>query len=408
MRRRGRRLRAGLRWTSVLALVLVAARVLWCGYGPHEPDVAAQVRFVGAAVDGGAGEQMQQLFPEGDLFMQVLHGLAVPADDALTRAEQVELMGHRLERLHDPAVTAPFAGSAGTEDGIFAHGWTLLLEVERARLSGAPAHRAAVREQAEVVRDALGGAPSGFLESYPGRTWPVDNVVAAAALRRADRLVGVDDAAGTLDRWIGRVERSRDPATGLLPHEVDAAGTALDGPRATSQSLIQLFWPEIDPTSAAAQWRTYRATFLDRRAGLVGVREHPHGDGSGGDVDSGPLVLGVSLSASTVTLAAARAHGDEVLAQDLSREAELLGLPLQLGDERRYAAGAIPVGDAFLAWARTTPTATPEPPGEQAGEGVGDEGPRPWWWLWAAVPLVLAGVTALAPRISRRGTVRSS
>ena len=122
-----------------------------------------------------------------------------------------------------------------------------------------------------------------------------------------------------------------------------------------------------------------------REAGLVGVREFSRGQDGVGDVDSGPLLLGVSASASAVTLAAARAIGDIELAEDLSREAELLGLPSRWGGEHRYALGLLPVGDAFLAWARTQPL-------ELVPQVGGDEtSVRPWWPLLAApflLPLI--------------------
>jgi len=113
--------------------------------------------------------------------------------------------------------------------------------------------------------------------------------------------------------------------------------------------------PELAPAEAKGEWTAYRKLFVVREAGLVGVREYPTGSSGGGDVDSGPLVLGVSLSASAVTLAAARANGDVALAETLDREAESFGIGLQWAGERRYALGQLPIGDAWLAWARRGP-----------------------------------------------------
>ena len=58
-------------------------------------------------------------------------------------------------------------------------------------------------------------------------------------------------------------------------------------------------------------------------------------------------------------LAAARAMGDGPLSASLDREAELLGLPVGLAGQRRYAFGVLPVGDAFVAWARSRTPAAP-------------------------------------------------
>ena len=135
----------------------------------------------------------------------------------------------------------------------------------------------------------------------------------------------------------------------------------------------------------AATVRTWHGEVLgttDRATGLL-----PHRVDSRGR-------SGVSASASTVTLAAARAVGDATLAEDLSREAELLGLPISWGGERRYALGALPVGDAFLAWARTRPAAGPLPADPDAQPG------RSWWPLFG-LPFLLPLVVLIA--IGRRG-----
>src|SRR6185312_17065343 len=129
-------------------------------------------------------------------------------------------------------------------------------------------------------------------------------------------------------------------------------GAVLEGPRASSQALMLAFLPDIDPGAAAADYRRFAGAFVVREAGLVGVREYPLGTEGAGDVDSGPLVAGVSLSASAVALAAATRHGDAPLARTLDAEAELFALPLPWFDGRRYAFGQLPVADAFLAWAR--------------------------------------------------------
>ena len=209
------------------------------------------------------------------------------------------------------------------------------------------------------------GSRSGFLESYPDQYWPCDTVVAASALADAAVLLDQPEWLATVRTWRADVARSADPASGLLPHRVDEEGRSLEAPRGSSQSVIQAFWPTIgralDGRPDIESWSAFRREFLVREVGLVGIREYPRGTSGRSDVDSGPLLLGVSASASTVALAAARSVGDTSLAQDLSRQAELLGLPTNWGGERRYFLGALPVGDAFLAWARTRPAGEPLP-----------------------------------------------
>src|SRR5262249_40809243 len=152
-------------------------------------------------------------------------------------------------------------------------------------------------------------SPTPFLSAYPGQSWPVDNVVAIAALRLHDTLLPPRFDA-LIARWLDAARARLDPATGLLPHRVDpATGEPLEGARGSSQSIIARFLPEIDLAWGRAQYALFRERFVTTVAGLPGVREYPHDAPGQGDVDSGPLIAGVSLSATVVTLGAALAGG---------------------------------------------------------------------------------------------------
>lgn len=373
----------------VLALsVLVAGRAAWVAGsdGTSDTDLRAQAQFLSAAVDDGAAERMQGLFPEGYLFTVVLTGLVVAASsDEATRDDDLVRMRELLALADSADGTAPFDPAAQPPYGVFHAGWTLLLRTEVARLSGSGDDLDELGRRRDGLRTAVDRSGSGLLEAYPGQSWPVDTVVAVAALERARQVLGGPAPDPVTQRWLGRVDALRDPATGLLPHRTTPDGTVLQGPRASSQSLVQLFWPDIDPGGAVEQWRSYVDAFVVRRAGTaVGVREYPQGASGSGDVDSGPLVLGMSASASVLTLGGARRAGDRALALDLDREAELAGLPLQVRDQRRYLGGSLPVGDAFLAFARAQDEGVP------AGTGA----PSVRWPLVVGAPLLTAACAA--------------
>ncbi len=343
--------------------VLLAGRVAWVAgaAAPGERTVSAQVAFLTSSLDGGAGPRMQALFPEGEFFLHVLTGLAAASEDSGLAREQ-------LAAAMAPGVADRFGSGLTPEHGTFHAGWTLLLAVTIAELTDAPTDRNAVADRVPALLDALVESPTGVPASYPGGYWPCDAVVAGAAVARAAALLQNSTWLEDLAGWRDRLEGLLDPTHGLLPHRIDAAGSVLDPPRGSSQSIIQTFWPDLtsalDGAPDRGSWLAFREAFVVRVAGLVGVREHPVGTEGGGDVDSGPLLAGVSLSASAVTLAAARANGDAALAADLDREAELFGLPLQLAGERRYGFGAVPVGDGFLAWSRSVPAGAMDvPPG---------------------------------------------
>lgn len=265
-----------------------------------------------------------------------------------------------------------FGSGMQPEHGIFQAGWSLSVAVDLATVSQDRLDRADVARRAAAVDLAFRTSRTGFLASYPNQFWPCDSVVGAAALARAAVLLDRPRWLDTVRAWRETIGAAYDPATGLLPHRVDASGQALEGPRGSSQSIIQAFWPAItlalDDRPDPDVWSRFVDTFVVREAGLVGVREYPRGQAGAGDVDSGPLVLGVSASGSVVTLAAARAVGDHRLADALDREAELLGLPVPGPGGRRYAFGMLPVGDAFLAWVRSQQSVGPPVPTDEPGD----------------------------------------
>ncbi|NHA67520.1 hypothetical protein [Phycicoccus flavus] len=385
-------------WALVVVLVAGLGRTAWyaTGSGSEAARVSGQLRWLGSELDHhDAAGRMQGLFPEGAFFTTVLDGLARTATaqgaSGPERTAALEVARRRLADLRSRDLLATFPATAELPHGVFAEAWTLLLEADVAGLDGTPAERDAMRARATRLRDALDRSAGGFLQAYPGQAWPVDTVVAAAALARADRVEPVPGTAGTLRRWVARVELHRDPVTRLLPHRVAPDGTGLEGPRGSSSALAQVFWPDADPEAAAADYPRFVATFVTRVVGAIGVREYPRGTPGGGDVDSGPLVAGVSLSATAVALAAARRAGDERLARDLLAQAEVAGLPVQAAGQRRYAAGVLPVGDAFLLWARTRPV----------GEGTpAVTAPRPLWVLWS-LPWVLGLLLLVAVPVLR-------
>ena len=367
-------LAAALALISLLSLVHLGRAAL---PGLRGPDVvASQLSWLAGKAPSAASE-MQALFPEGEFFTWVLTGLAAGnlARSGHDPRHHLALLERVITETGNPVVSGRFGTNDLLQHGTFYHGWRLLLLVDRAALTGNATQLAEVSSEARAIAAALDENP--LPSSYPGAAWPCDVVVALAAVHRASRLVEVPGLAGVTKRWFEAMEAHRDPSNGLLVHQRGESRA-----RGASQSLIQVFLPDIDPERAAREWAIYKQAFLSPTLGLVGIREHAHGIDAPGDVDSGPLINGVSASASAVTLAAARRHGDAELATVLDQEADLLGMPLPTGSGMAFALGFLPVGDAFVAWARSVPL----------GEATGDPAPQPWWWLMWLTAL-LSGAT---------------
>ncbi|MBB5434267.1 hypothetical protein [Nocardiopsis composta] len=410
--------RAAVAVLSVLAAVAVTALVgtgwtrsytpspLEAGGERTAAAVEPHLRFLGAELRGGAGERMQALFPEGYVFTHALYGLSRANSGTLDPGRREEALAEArwaLDRLDSPAGTAPFPRQADPGYGVFHAGWSTYLLARIVELAGGPdaapgeARRlAADAEEIAAAFDAsLADSGSPYLAAYPGQAWPVDSVAAAAALARATEVLrGVQDPewsearTATLDAWSAAVRERTDPGTGLIPHRVDAETGAPIGPaRGSSQALLLRFLPDVDPAWAAEDYRTFREEFRSGHAWAPGVREFPAGVDGAGDVDSGPLILGLSASASAVALGDAVLYGDEPAAAALTGLGEPLGAAAG-GEQRAYLGGALPVGDAFMVWSRTTAGERPAPvppPGHPPAP------PASWWRLpWQAAGVLTA------------------
>ncbi|WP_329032809.1 hypothetical protein OIE71_08880 [Streptomyces sp. NBC_01725] len=376
------------------------------GTGGEPGGVRAQLVFIRAALDDGAGAEAQQQFPEGYFFLHALYGLSwvelgmrEPAGAA--RAEAVRESRWALGRLDSADGRAAFSAGLVPSYGVFYRGWTnwlrggVLSLLPRGERASAEVRRFAADSAA--LGAAFDGSASPYLAAYPGQAWPVDSTVAMASLRLHDTLRPARFT-GTVQRWIDGVRQRLDPRTGLLPHRVDpGTGGPLEVARGTSQSIIQRFLLDIDPDFAREQYVRFRDRYVVTPLGLgPTTREYPKGMDGPADVDSGPLPLGVSLSATVVTLGAAQVQGDAPLAEGIANYGELLGLPVSTPWTKRYAFGLIPIGDAFVAWSKTARpwvAQTPAPPPAHLS---------PWWRLPLLSLLLVVGAAPWLPALLRR------
>jgi hypothetical protein len=406
-----------LRWPVLFAAVAVSLCALvgmvrlvapaTAGTDGEPPGVHRQLAFVRGELDGGAGDRAQQTYPEGYFFLHALYGLAWVdlglREPPTHRATALREARWALARLDSPAGRAPFRADLVPSYGVFYRGWSNWLRGGVIKLHGRDAAETDrfVADSIELAA-AFDGSATPYLAAYPGQAWPVDSTVAVASLRLHDTLLPARFG-GTVEQWLAGARQRLDPPTGLLPHRVDpTTGTPVEGARGTSQSVIERFLVDIDPAFAREQYTRFRDLFLARPLGLgPAVREYPHGTDGPPDVDSGPLPLGISLSATVVTIGAAQAQGDGSLAAALANVGEFAGVPLSTPWTKRYAGGLIPIGDAFIAWSKTARPWVSDPPRPPA------QRVSAWWRLPLLVILILIALAPWLPAMSRsaRGPV---
>lgn len=190
--------------------------------------------------------------------------------------------------------------------------------------------------------------PLAIVETYPGEAYPCDLASIAGAIGQYDHVTGSDHHA--LLARVAEIQRERfvDPRSGYLVQSIDVtAGEARDAPRGSGTALAAYFWSFAEPRFAR---ELARAVIEGGRTDLLGfsaIREHPIGVEGHGDIDSGPVVLGVSVSATGFAMASARLLDDEVAFVGLHRTATLFGVPVARGETTRFLSGG-PLGNAIL------------------------------------------------------------
>ena len=383
-----------MRWARWVAAVMISVVALGGAVrlvGPAQDHAAVrrQMTFLRSELEHGAATAAQGQFPEGYFFLYVLYGLtAVDLGDAGAAR-------WALSHLDSAEGRAPFAADLAPASGVFYRGWLNWLRGGILSLSPRGTVDPAFDRDSAALAAAFDASPVPFLAAYPGQAWPVDSTVAVASLALHDRLT-TPRYRPTIERWLAGVRVNLDPATGLMPHSADLeTGRPASGARGSSQSIIERFLPEIDPEFARSQYLTFRDRFLARPLGLgPAIREYPRGASGPADVDSGPLPLGISFSATVVTLGAARVQGDQSLASGLANFGEVAGLPLDTWHTRRYVFGLVPIGDAFLAWSKSARPIAAEPPPSALS----------WWWRLPllTVFLLIAAAPWAGPALLRR------
>ena len=204
------------------------------------------------------------------------------------------------------------------------------------------------------MADAFLASPHRHLDSYNGMVWPADNVTALLSIMLHDRLYGTDHGRA-YQEWKRWTLDHLHPETGLMGGRLDSNTRALIEPaRGSGNSWITTLLAEIDPEFAKDLYSRYRKHFAIERLDFLMFREWPEGVARGEDIDSGPIIWGAGVTATGVGLAAARANGDAEMASHIHALSELIGWPTTSGDQTRYVFGRLPVGDAFLAFGKST------------------------------------------------------
>ncbi len=309
----------------------------------------------------GADRDMQKLFPEGFMFMNALYGISCAelatntkgaiAEDAYEESYRcfVKMNTAEARSIFDEYLLLPY--------GAYYQGWSTyqlgcLIEAGQNK----PADTALenlFKFRCDRIAKAVEYGQIPYLESYIGYTWPADMVVCIAALSLHDRLF-VPQYKAIIKRWISAVHTHLDNK-GMMPHSVDAFDNyPTQAAQGNSLGLMLCFLKQIDTELYAQQYNLYKKFFIESRFGLPGIREYPVGIQGEGDIDSGPVILGIGGAASIVGLRVLATEKDPQHAVALRNSIEAFGMPTQGNKTKKYLFGVLPMADVFIFWANST------------------------------------------------------
>lgn len=198
-----------------------------------------------------------------------------------------------------------------------------------------------LRDALKKIRARLSKAlkrPLHQFETYPGVVFPADISVCIAAVAA----MGETDLADRATKKFMRAFTHR--RTGMLAQTVNARNGRHTSSARSSGTLFSAFFLRGASNEVAEQlWKATRKHAFVQGAGLAAIREYPRGFDGPADVDSGPVVLGLGVSATGFALASAQ--GDDFRA--LFRVTNLFGAPIIDNEEATFATGGA-IGNALL------------------------------------------------------------
>jgi hypothetical protein len=210
---------------------------------------------------------------------------------------------------------------------------------------GSRPHHARMDRWTRALATRFDRAPYGMFETFPSVTFPADVASCVAALAMADRVAHTHEHRARIERWSRIVrDRYRDRAHGMLCQTVDPrSGLCTSGARGSGTAIAAYFLTFADASLA----RTLHDDLSLARRSLLGfsaVREHGVDGPSDGDIDSGPVVFGVSVAATGFAIGPAHAFNARDELKGYLRTADLFGVARRGGG---WVAGAV-LGDAIL------------------------------------------------------------
>ncbi len=235
---------------------------------------------------------------------------------------------------------------------LFVDSEVALMLAARRVLEERPEYKVAMTQRIGLVLERWQNGELPIAESYPDECWTFDHAVALAAIKLADHLEGTDHSALLRD-WVAMAKRKLvHRESGLLVSSFTLRGDPLDGPEGSTLWMVAHCLQIVDEDFARDQYRRARKELGRTVSGFSYAREWPKSWTGPMDIDSGPIVpvLQISAGSSGMTFTGASAFGDDAFLASLAATLDFAAFPSRRDGRLRYCASN-QVGDAALLYA---------------------------------------------------------
>lgn len=206
-----------------------------------------------------------------------------------------------------------------------------------------------LRDRVDLMVERMRASPAMSCESYPNECWMFCNTVALVAIKMHDLLDGANHAA-FIEEWLDFAKQNlTHKETGLLCSSYTYDGLILDGPEGSTIWMAAHCLQAIDPVFAEDQYQHARKELRRTLCGFAWGREWPSSWVGQEDVDSGPVIpiLDISAGSSGMAFLGAASFDDDTYYRALARTVLFAGMPVSHKGQLKFCASN-QVGDAVL------------------------------------------------------------
>jgi len=306
-------------------------------------SVENQITYLDQILSEGYDDELQSRYPEGKIFSNALLALSIidySANAKITQKKHAIIADRCIDRLLSESTSATFSIDMVPKFGAFYNGWInfTLSNYIKSDLFDLSERRSQILASFQVLSNEIVCAQSDsirILDSYPGASWPADNLVGMASL----------DHKILKNQWIDKLYATSNTESKLLNH----SGYNTAEVRGSSQALLLFLLCHHDKQKASTENKIFRDLLVDRHIGIDLVREFPKDVDGYPDVDSGPVICGYGAVA-TVMNVKLQAKLNNVNSKYTWAFLNAISFPINVFGEKYYLCKREPMFDIFMLW----------------------------------------------------------